>query len=142
MRRFIKVIALILALVLLAVPVWAEGVETRASSFFFSSDVYLHKISSTQFEAWFTVVALDAMDELGASIIKIQRSADGETWTTMKTYTKAGYSQMICEDTGAHGACVTYTGTPGFYYRAKITLYAKNSTGVGEMTRYTAKIRL
>jgi len=127
---------------LVTLPVAAEDVESRASSFFMSSNVYLYKTSSIQFQAWFTVVAVDGMDELGASTIKIQRSSDGTSWTTMKTYTKANYPELICEDTSAHGACVTYAGTPGYYYRAKITLYAKDSSGIGEMTRYTAKMQL
>ena len=82
------------------------------------------------------------MDELGASEIKIQRSSDGVNWTTMKTYTKESYSNLICENTGSHAACVSYTGTAGYYYRAKITLYAKKGTGSAEWYRDTSSMQL
>ena len=137
-------ISLLLAVVMvLAVPAAAlENENARASSFFGSSDVYLYKISSTKFQAWFEVSALYTMDKVGASEIKIQESSDGENWTTVKTCTMANYSNLIDENSGFHASYVSYTGTAGRYYRAKITLYAKNSTGTGYWTRYTSSIQL
>lgn len=144
MKRFSRMISLLLAVVMaLAIPAAAmENENARASSFFGSSDVYLYKTSSTKFQAWFEVSALYTMDEVGASEIKIQESSDGENWTTVKTCTMANYSNLVCENTGAHASYVSYTGTVGKYYRAKITLYAKNSTGTGYWTRYTSSIQL
>lgn len=144
MKRFSRCVCFfIVASLLLATPGFAaETSTTRASNFFGSSSVYLYKTTGTTFQAWFDVSALRIMDELGASEIKIQRSSDGASWTTMRTYTKDVYSQLICEDTSTHAACVTYTGTAGYYYRAKITLYAKDSSGMGEVTEYTSTIRL
>lgn len=144
MKRVSRMVSLLLAVVMvLTVPVAAmENENARASSFFGSSDVYLYQTSSTKFQAWFEVVALDGMDKLGASEIKIQESSDGENWSTVKTCTMANYSNLVCENTGAHASYVSYTGTVGKYYRAKITLYAKNSTGTGYWTRYTSSIQL
>lgn len=144
MKRLSKLICMLLAAtMLLAVPAAAaENAEPRASSFFGSSDVYLYQTSSTKFQAWFEVSALYTMDKVGASEIKIQESSDGENWTTVKTCTKANYSNLICENTGAHASYVSYTGTTGRYYRAKITLYAENSSGFGEWVRYTSSILL
>ena len=140
MKRFSRILSLLLAVVMvLAVPAAAMGNEnTRASSFFMSSDVYLYKTSSTKFQAWFEVTALGGMDKLGASEIKIQESSDGENWTTVKTCSMANYSNLIDEDTISHVSYVSYTGKTGKYYRAKITLYAKNSTGTGYWTRYNS----
>lgn len=144
MKRVSRIICMLLvAVLLLSIPaVAAENAEPRASSFFGSTDVYLYKTSSTQFQAWFEVSALGGMEKLGASEIKIQESSDGENWTTVKTCTMANYSNLICENTGFHASYVSYTGTTGKYYRAKITLYAENSTGVGERIRYTSSILL
>lgn len=144
MKRLSKLICMLLAAtMLLAFPAAAaENAEPRASSFFMSSDVYLYQTSSTQFEAWFEVSALGIMDKVGASEIKIQESSDGENWTTVKTYSKSSYTNLIREDSGVHSSYVTYTGTTGNYYRAKITLYAENSTGFGERIRYTSSILL
>ena len=128
---------------LLAVPAAAlETTEPRASNYFLSSDVYLYMTTSTQFQAWFEVTALGGMEKLGASEIKIQKSSDGENWTTMRTFSMDDYSNLICENTVAHASYVTYTGQRGYYYRAKITLYAENSSGIGKWFRYTDPVLL
>ena len=144
MKRFSRILSLFLAVVMvLAVPAAAmENENARASRFFGSSDVYLYQTSSTKFQAWFEVTALGRMEKLGASEIKIQESSDGENWTTVKTCSMANYSNLIDEDTISHVSYVSYTGTTGKYYRAKITLYAENSTGTGEWIRYTSSIQL
>lgn len=142
MKRFAKCVCIILSLaMLLAVPAYAtEALNTRASSFFMKSSVYLYETSGTTFQAWFDVTGMRIMDKIGAKEIKIQRSSDNENWSTMRTYSMTDYSSLICENTSTHSACVTYTGTSGYYYRAYITLYAKDSTGTGTWTRYTSSI--
>lgn len=138
-----KFICLILSLaMLLAVPAHATEIpETRTSSFFARSSVYLYETSGTTFQAWFQVTGMRTMDKIGASEIKIQRSTDDENWTTMATYSMDDYySTLICEDTAGHTACVTYTGSSGFYYRAYIKLYAEDETGTATWARYTSSI--
>ena len=50
---------------------------------------------------------------------------------------------MVAQNTSAHGGYVPYNfATAGYYYRARITFYAKNSTGVGELDEYTEIIRM
>ena len=145
MKRFSRYVCMLLVVaILLSVPVFAQEEATPWSSAYFSSHLeYLYEISTIKFEVWFDVIAKRIMDELGASTIKVQRSANGETgWETMKTYNMADYSQMICENTGSHVGCVTYTGTPGYYYRAKITYYAKEGGGIGYYSAYTSVIQL
>lgn len=139
MKQFIKCICLMLSLaLLLAVP--AQAAEARSSSFFARSSVYLYETSGTTFQAWFEVTGMRIMDKIGAKEIKIQRSSDNENWTTMKTYSMADYSNLICENTSGHVGCVTYTGTSGYYYRAFIKLYAEDETGTATWSRYTASI--
>lgn len=144
MKRMSRFACMFLAvLMVFAAPAAAaEDAEPRASSFFGSSDVYISMTTSTQFQVWFEVVALDGMEKIGASEIKVQKSSDGENWTTMKTYSMDDYSNMIDENSGAHASYVTYTGQKGYYYRAKITLYAENSTGIGKWIRYTSSVLL
>ena len=141
MKRFTRCVCLLLVMAItLVIPAYA--VEGRASNYFWSSSVYLYKLSGTTFEAWFSVDAVGIMDELGASVIKIQRSSDGENWMTMRTYTKGGYSNLICKDTGCHASYITYTGVSGYYYRAFYILYAKDSNGSAEAYWYSAPILL
>lgn len=143
MKRFLRYVCAVMAVVLLlAVPAHAEEAAPRASSFFMSYDSSLYKATYRNIEIWFDVVAVEGMDELGVSSIKVQRSPDGSTWTTMKTYTPDRYPEMICENTSFHADYVTYVGTPGFYYRAYVTFYAKNSTGFGERYQYSETILL
>lgn len=144
MKRIFRQLCVLLAmLIVLSVPAAAEEINApRASNFFMSHSVYLYQTTSTQFQAWFEVSALGIMDKLGASEIKIQKSSDGENWTTMRTFSMGDYSNLICDNTGTHASYVTYTGQRGYYYRAKVTLYAKNSSGFGEWIRYTDPILL
>ena len=143
MKRFIRCICLILVVSTMLGTV-AFAAESRASSFFTKYSVYLYRESSTSrtFQVWFDVLATRTMTELGASTIKIQRSSDGVNWTTMKTFSKDDYSQMICSNTARHATYVTYTGLKDYYYRAYVELYAKDSTGTAYMPAYTSKIQL
>lgn len=141
MKRFFRYISLLLvAVMLLTIP--AAAAESRASSYIMSTCVYLNQISSTQFRVWHEVIARGIMDELGASEIRVQESTDGTNWVTVKTYTPADTPNMVAQNTGGYAACVTYTGIAGRYYRARIVLFAENSTGCGEVTTYTEPIRL
>lgn len=143
MKRFLRCASAVMVLVLLlAVPGHAEEATHRASSFFMSYDSSIYQATSEVFEIWFDVVSLGAMDELGVSSIKVQRSSDGSKWITMKTFTPDQYPQMICEDTSFHCDYVSYIGTPGNYYRAYVIFYAKNSTGIGERAQYSETILL
>lgn len=144
MKRFTRIVSFFLVAVLLfsTAAFAVEEASARASNYFFASSVYLYKTSGTTFQAWFDVKAVGIMDELGVSVIKVQRSSDGENWTTMKTYSKADYPDFICENTIRHSGCVTYTGTAGYYYRAYVELYAKKDTGTAYMPEYTSSMLL
>ena len=139
MKRFSRYIALILVLsTLLAIPALAsENPTPRASSYFGYASVYLWKTSSSSFQIWFDVAALDIMDKLGVSKIVLQRSSDNENWTDIRTYNMADYPQMVASNTGQHSGYVTYSSyNSSYYYRAKATLYAKKGSGTAEYTVY------
>ena len=144
MKRFLRCLSFVLVLAsLISIP--AQAVEqnlTRGSDYFLCSSVYLYNFSGTTFEAWFSVTALHGMDELGASSIRIQESEDGVHWTTVQTYRKDTYTNLICENTGMHSAYIVYTGKSGYYYRSKVILYAKNENGWAEMTEYSPTYRI
>lgn len=144
MKRFIQFICLLLILstVLTMPAAAAERMTPRGSDYFGSLLAYLYKTSSTTFQVWIEVSAIKGMDELGASSITVQRSPDDENWTDMVTYTKALYPNLIGENTGWHDAHVTYTGSPGYYYRAKVWFYAKKGNGTAEYSYTTDSILL
>lgn len=132
MKRFVKCLCLILALsMLLVIPAAAtEEAAPFSSSFFMSRSAYLHRTSSTSFQAWFEVTAMRGMAELGAKYIDIERSSDGVNWEVVKTYHRNSYSNLIKYNTSNHTSYVTYSNVqPGYQYRAYVYLYAKDSNG-------------
>ena len=147
MKKLVRVICMILACSLfLAAPAQAASVvEPRASAFFAYHGTDLYKTSTSSFQIWFDVTANagTSMQELGVSEIVVYRSADQQTWTKMRTYTMGSYPQLVEQNTQSHEGYVTYNyATTGYYYRARITFYAKNSRGIGELDEYTEIIRM
>lgn len=143
MKRFTQLVCLLLVCsMILAVPAFAAESTTRASNYFGETSCYLWKTSSTEFQVWFDVTAIKTMEELGTSVIIVQRSSDTENWENMKTYYKEDYGQMICKNTVAHASYVTYTATPGYYYRAYVKFYAKLDNGTAVYPDYTSYIKM
>lgn len=144
MKHFLRLICLLLVCATIcSIPAYAAENTARGSDYFMCRSCYLWKTSSTQFQVWFDVTAMSGMDELGVSTIIVQRSADGEDWENMQTYRKANYSSMICKNTAAHASYVTYSGAQtGYYYRAYVCFYAKNSAGTAEYISYTSGITM
>lgn len=136
MKRFVKVLCLILALSLcMAIPVAAEEAAPYASSYFGSRDAYLWRTSSTSCQAWFEVTAMRGMAELGALYVDIEESSDGVNWYTVETYRQANNANMIAYNTGFHTSYVTFSEMkPGYQYRMYVELYAKDSSGNAGMT--------
>lgn len=144
MKRFTQFICLALVFVMLVstTAFAAEIPNPRASNFFTASSVYFWHTSGNNYQIWFDVTATGIMSKLGVSEIKVQRSTDEVNWTTVKTYDMADYSRMTDSNTSTYANYVPYTATTGYSYKAKVTLYAKNSSGTAEMTEYTAILDL
>ena len=137
MRRFIRIICLILVVASLTTMTAfaAETMDPRGSSFFTVASAYFNVVSGTKFDIWFDVTATGTMDELGASEIVLERSTDMVNWTTVKTYRRANYSQLVNTDACVtYSASVPYTYTDGYYYCATVTLYAKKGNGTASAT--------
>lgn len=134
MKRLTRLICLLLVMsMVLAVPAMATE---RAGKYFHSHSCYLWNVSSTDFDVWFDVAALDSMEALGASEIKIQRSSDRMNWTTVQTY-----YNIYEYNTGAAAGHVTFNNRQsGYYYRAKVTFYAQKGNGLAEYTDYTSSV--
>ena len=142
MKKSVRVLCLMLTLsLLLAFPVHGESnAEPRGSAYFSSYLTFLHKASSTTLEVWFDVDANAAiMDEIGASMIELYESPNGENnWTKVQVYEKADYPTMIDYNTSSHTSYVTYSNAiSGRYYTACVTYYAKKGNGIGERFIYT-----
>lgn len=143
MKRATRVISILVSvLLLLAIPIYAEEGSTYSSIFFGSYDSEIYNTSGRNIEIWFDVVGNGEMDEIGASCIELERSSNGTSWTVVQTFLPEDYPQMICRNTGINYDCVSCKGSYGYYYRAHVTCYAKNSRGEGYMNDYSETIYL
>ena len=143
MKKSIRIISFLISLVLLLIiPISADNSGTYSSIFFHSYDSEIYNTSGRNIEIWFDVVGNGEMDEIGASCIELERSSNGTTWTVVQTFLPEDYPQMICTNTGMNYDCVTCKGSYGYYYRAHVTCYAKNSRGEGYMNDYSETIYL
>lgn len=141
MKKIIRVISTILIVVLFSsLTTYAEESNTYSSIFFASYDSEIYNVSNRTIEIWFDVVGNGAMDEIGVSSIEVERSSNNRDWTVVKTFLPENYPQMICEDTGIAYDYVSYTGSYGYYYRAFVTFYAKNSRGRGYTDQYSETV--
>ena len=144
MRRFVRLVCLLVVLsTVMAMPAFAVTDDMpRGSSYFTASLGYLYQTHPTIFQVWGEVDAVGCMDNLGMSVITVQRSSDNQNWTDMKTYTKENNPNLVTSNAVSHAAYVTYVGTAGYYYRAKIWFYAKKGTGTAEYSYTTGSILL
>ncbi len=144
MKRFLRSVCLILvfAMVFSTTAYAAETVDNRASNYFMASSVYFWHVSGNSYQIWFDVTAVDTMNKLGVSKIKVERSTDEVDWDKVCTYEMADYSQMTNTNTGHYLNYVPFTATTGYSYRAVVTLYAKKGNGTAEMTETTEVLDL
>ena len=145
MKRFSQIVCIILVVAtffcLTASAV--EPANSRASMYFAGSSVYFWHTSGNSYQIWFDVTAVSRMTELGVSEIRVKRSTDEVDWETVATYYKSDYPQMTTKvGTAGYSNYVPFTATTGYSYYAEVTLYAKNSSGTGEMIEYTTILDL
>ena len=145
MKRYKRYICFLLVIsMLIGIPVAAQSeIEPRESAFFLSHDAFISKVTENRFKVWFDVTAAGTMQKLGACEIEIDRSTDGSNWELIASYDSAFYPAMIASNTCSHTSYITYhAAVPGYYYRAYVTFYAKNSTGTGKLFRYSAAFQM
>lgn len=141
MKRFVNCICILLVCVMVF-STTAFAAESRGSIYFGGSSVYFWKSSGNNYQIWFDVTAVGTMAELGASEIIVERSTDLVNWSTVRTYYKSNYPQMTGSNTVGYANYVPFTATDGYYYRAVVFLYARNSTGTGNMIETTSVLNL
>jgi len=146
MKKLTRFVCVVLVVSLcLAVPAYAQtAVEPRGSAFFGCYGTDLYKTGTRSFQIWFDVTAnVYNMDVLGVSEIILYRSTDMQSWVEVKTYTPNVFAEMLDYDSYSYINYVPYyVATPGCYYTAYITFYAKNSTGIGERYVYTEILQM
>lgn len=146
MRKTINILAVLLAVVVLLSPsAYAAGsdqVMPRESSTLSQYTAYLYVPSGNEIQIWFDIIGTRTLDEIGASRIEVQRSSNGQNWTTVETYLYADYDNMMATNKPTYASYVTYYGTYGYYYRAYVTITGQKGTEFSTRFIYTDTIYL
>lgn len=141
MKRYTSLLLAVLMVFALTLNVGAA--ETRASAYLGSYIAYVEDHGDGQIVVYFEVDSAGGyMDEIGASMIRVQESTDNENWTTKATYTYDEYPEMMALNDYSHIGDMTYEdGITGRYYRASVTIYAGKGTGGSSRTVITDSVR-
>ena len=132
MRRFgrrIIVFLWALALTLGVGAVTAGATASRSSDFFAAYSANVTGKSGGKICVTVSVKAKTRMDVLGVNSVTIYESEDGSTFAPVATYRAADYPEMLGSGSLFSKTVVTYSGTVGYYYQAKVVIYAENDTG-------------
>ena len=143
MKKFTKVLAIILVLAMLAPSVAAatiDPVQPLASSYLSSYSASLDFSGST-ITTYFRVYGTGTMAEIGVKGIILQASTDQKIWTNVAVYnyTNSQYSDLMMAYNRLYfNSSVSYSGgISGYYYRAKVTVWAGDGTNGDYRVFYT-----
>ena len=78
------------------------------------------------------------MTSIGVTTIVIEQSANGTSWTPVRTYSSRYTAAMLGHNVMTH----TYTGPVNYSYRALVTFYAADKNGSDSFSLYSAVVRL
>lgn len=114
-------------------------IETYASSYFDNYSISLSNEGDGDIKIKYFVAGKNIMDELGVKKIIIQEKTNS-SWDDVKTYNSSSYSSFISKDIRSKDGSITYSGEKGNTYRAKVTFYAKDSSGSATKTSTSSSI--
>ena len=78
----------------------------------------------------------------GVTTIVIEQSANGTSWTPIRTYSSRYTAAMLGHNVISHSYTQTYTGPVNYSYRALVTFYAADKNGSDSFSLYSAVVRL
>ena len=123
------VFLLVLCLPLGLASTTAEAAARRSSEFFAYYGVGTTGKSGGRICVTVSVQGRSQMDVIGANSVTIYESKDGSNYYPVTTYRAADYPEMLGSGLFYSATVVTYNGTVGYYYKAKVAVYAENDTG-------------
>lgn len=88
------------------------------------------------------VAGCGIMDEIGANAIYLYESQDNVNFYRVGTYNHSDYPSMQTSNSYYYyDTPITYNGTPGYYYRASVYVYAGKNGGGDQRNYLTASKR-
>lgn len=146
MRKTINILAVLLAVVILLSPsAYAAGndqVMPYESSTLRQYTTFLYVPSGNEIQVWFDITGTRVLDEIGVTRIEVQRSSNGQNWTTVEAFRCTDYDNMTATNEISHVSYVTYYGTYGYYYRAYVTIIGQKGSVLSSRSIYTDTIYL
>lgn len=106
----------------------SEDTVTRASDYFSFYSARASTGKKCEVIISFDVVTIGYMDLVGSTYIAVQEK-NGSSWTDVASYFGSISNGRLVANRSAHAGSVTFTGTSGKQYRARVTIYAADSRG-------------
>ena len=136
-----RVLSLVLILSLLAAALCLPA-AARSSDYINRSDVKIAKSGTNSISVKTTTGADRTMTSIGVTTIVIEQSANGTSWTPIRTYSSRYTAAMLGHNVISHSYTQTYTGPVNYSYRALVTFYAADKNGSDSFSLYSAVVRL
>lgn len=108
----------------------SETISPQSSLYIIGSDAEIIPLGNGKISITFWITGTNEMSKIGATSIDLYED-NGQSTTLVKTYraTNLEYSHLMGSNKLSHSSEVTFSGTAGYKYYAKVHLTAKNSSG-------------
>ena len=134
-----RVLSLVLILSLLAAALCLPA-AARSSDYISRSDALIAKSGTNSISIKTTTGSGSSMTSIGVTTIVIEQSANGTSWTPVRTYSSRYTAAMLGHNVMTHTYTQTYTGPVNYSYRALVTFYAADKNGSDSFSLYSAVV--
>lgn len=140
-KQYYRLMAVVIAVILSILGgVPASAVEPRATLYIEATDVGILRTENKEIKILYSVDAATILDKIGVYYITVQRSTDQQTWTPEQVLYYFDHPEFMSENYFSHSGSLLYTGTRGYYYRAKIVFLAEDDGHTETDTVYTQTV--
>lgn len=123
MKKKILLRSIFVCLLAVAMLSTSAFASTQANQYILATNVSIGCQGNGVIAVACTVTATDIYPDVGVHCIQIYKEG-GTTPVFTRYYSSSGYSYLMGHNTFSHTAVVTYQGTIGQRYYAKVTFYA------------------
>ena len=143
--KLMRVIALALA-VAMFLPVFGnaqpvEEVQPRAGSHIRCDYAEVIPLGGGKIQAYYIVEGMGTMTDIGAETVQIYESTDGTNWTWKKSFRYINMPELMGHGVDEYDYTLNYQGVVGRYYKAHVTLLARDADGQETRIYFTAQTR-
>lgn len=147
MKRFRLIATIVFVLFLLSVPVSATEVQKdvqitpRGSLYLDAYRCSILPLGAGRVEFVTDVIGTRPMAEIGVLRIQVYESINNQDWYWVQTYSHSTYSWFMSYNEMIHSSSMTYSGIPGRYYKAHVTIWAGNGEDGDSRSFWTTVVK-